>query len=145
VAVTAVGAAAIVAVALPRLAQGQVDRGFDAIDAGRLSEAVDAADRARLLNPLSLGPLQLRAFAADAAGDRAAAVAWYEEATRLQPENPDTWYDLGLYHFTATQDLCAAYAALNHSYTLDPRSSRWTPGGPLDVAKDAVNAGACER
>ena len=145
VAVAAVGAAAVVTVALPRLAQGQVDRGFEAIDAGRLSEAVDAADRARLLNPLSLGPLQVRAFAADAAGDTAAAVAWYEEATRLQPENPDTWYDLGLYHSTATHDLCAAYAALNHSYTLDPRSSRWSPGGPLDVAREAVNSGACER
>ena len=145
VAVGAVGVAAIVLVALPRLAQGEVDRAFEAIDAGRLSEAVEAADRARLLNPLSLGPLQARAFAADAAGDRAAAVAWYEEATGLQPENPDTWYDLGLYHATATHDLCAAYAALNHSYTLDPRSSRWVPGGPLDVARKAVNSGACER
>jgi lipoprotein NlpI len=89
--------------------------------------------------------VQARAQAADAAGDRAAAVAWYEEATRLQPENPDSWYELGLYHAIATHDLCAAYAAFNHSYTLDPASSRWTPGGPFDVAKDAVNTGACER
>jgi O-antigen ligase len=144
VAVAAVGVAAAVAVALPRLAQDKVDRAFAAIDAGRLDEAVDAADRARRLDPLSLGPLRARAEAADAAGDRPAAVAWYEKATRLQPENPDTWYDLGLYHAIATHDLCAAYAALNHSYTLDPRSSRWAPGGPLDVARDAVNAGACE-
>jgi hypothetical protein len=144
-AVAAVGAAAVLAVALPRLAQGQVDRAFAAIDAGRLSDAVDAADRARLLDPLSLGPLQARAQAADAAGDRAAAVAWYEKATRVQPENPDAWYDLGLYHAIATHDLCAAYAAFNRSYTLDPASSRWTPGGPFDVAKDAVNDGACER
>jgi tetratricopeptide (TPR) repeat protein len=145
VAVAAVGAAAVVTVALPRLAQGQVDRAFAAIDDGRLEDAVDAADRARMLDPLSLGPLQARAQAADAAGDRAAAVAWYEEGTRLQPENPDTWYELGLYHAIATHDLCAAYAAFNHSYTLDPASSRWTPGGPFDVAKDAVNTGACER
>ncbi len=145
VAVAAVGAAAVVTVALPRLAQGQVDRAFAAIDDGRLEDAVDAADRARMLDPLSLGPLQARAQAADAAGDRAAAVAWYEEGTRLQPENPDTWYELGLYHAIATHDLCAAYAAFNHSYTLDPASSRWTPGGPCDVAKDAVNTGACER
>jgi tetratricopeptide (TPR) repeat protein len=140
-----VGAAAVVAVGLPRLAQGQVDRAFAAIDAGRLDDAVEAADRARLLDPLSLGPLQARAQAADVAGDAAAAVAWYEKATRLQPENPDTWYDLGLFHAIATHDLCAAYAAFNRSYTLDPASSRWTPGGPFDVAKDAVNAGACER
>ncbi|HEX6723799.1 MAG TPA: tetratricopeptide repeat protein, partial [Gaiella sp.] len=110
-----------------------------------VADAVDAADRARLLNPLALGPLQARALAADAAGDRVAAIAWYEKATELQPENPDTWYDLGLYQAIATHDQCAAYAAFNHSYTLDPASSRWFPGGPFDVAKDAVNDGACER
>ena len=122
----------------------EVDRAFDAIDAGQLGDAVDAANRARRLNPLSLGPLQAHALAADAAGDKAAAVAWYEKATELQPENPDAWYDLGLYQAIATHDQCAAYAALNHSYTLDPKSSRWVPGGPLDAAREAVNAGACE-
>jgi hypothetical protein len=146
VGLVAVGAASILAVALPAIASHEVDRALAAIDAGHLGEAVDAADRARLLNPLSPGPLQARALAADAAGDRSAAVAWYEEATRLQPENPDTWYDLGLYQAIATDDQCAAYAALNHSYTLDPHSTRWAPGGPLDVARDAVNnAGACEK
>lgn len=145
VAVGAVAAGAVLAVALPALANHEVNRAFDAIDAGRLGDAVDAANRGRRLNPLSLGPLQARALAADAAGDKAAAVAWYEKATELQPENPDAWYDLGLYHAIATHDQCAAYAALNHSYTLDPKSSRWVPGGPLDAARDAVNAGACEK
>jgi hypothetical protein len=145
VAVGAVGAAAALGVALPALADRSVDRALAAADDGRVAAAVDHADRARQLNPLSLGALQARARAADAAGDEAGAVAWYEKATRLQPENPDTWYDLGLYHAIATHDLCAAYAAFNHSYTLDPASSRWTPGGPFDVAKAAVNAGACER
>ena len=92
---------------------------------------------------LSLGPLEARAYAADADGDEQAAVAWYERATRLQPENPDPWWDLGFYHWLVTRNLCAAYQALNHSYTLDPRSTRWTPGGPLDQARDAVNSGAC--
>ena len=41
-------------------------------------------------------------------------------------------------------DYCAAYEAFNEAYTLDPRSSRWVPGGPLDVSRDEVNAGACE-
>lgn len=144
VALGALAAAAIAAVALPALAEREVDRAVDAADAGRVSEAVDAADRARRLNPLSLGALHARAVAADAAGDRRAAVAWYEEATELQPENPDAWFELGLYHAIATGDRCAAYLALNRSYTLDPSSGRWAPGGPLDVARDAVNAGACE-
>lgn len=143
VAVGAVTVAAVLAVAFPALADDEVNRSLDAADAGRIADAVRHADRARLFNPLSLGPLEARAYAADADGDEQAAVAWYERATRLQPENPDPWWDLGFYHWLVTRNLCAAYQALNHSYTLDPRSTRWTPGGPLDQARDAVNSGAC--
>jgi tetratricopeptide (TPR) repeat protein len=145
VGVAAVGAAAGLVLLLPALADRAVERSLSASDAGRIDEAVDAAERARRLDPLSREPLEALAYAADASGDRAAAVAWYEEATRLQPENPDAWFALGLYHSIATGDQCAAYAALNHAYTLDPNGSRWVAGGPLDVARDAVNAGACER
>ncbi len=140
----AVAAAALLAVALPALAQRDVDRALEAADAGRIADAVALADRARRLNPLSPAAIQARAYAADAAGDTRAAVAWYEEATRRQPENPQLWYDLGLYHFIDTGDMCAAYQALNRAYTLDPRSTRWVSGGPLDVSRDAVNNGACE-
>ena len=49
------------AIALPALAERDVDRALAAIEEGRLSDAADAADRARLLNPLSLGPLRARA------------------------------------------------------------------------------------
>ena len=143
VAVGALTAAAVLAVVFPVVADDEVDRSLDASDAGHVAEAVRHANRARLLNPLSLRPLEARAVAADAEGDEHAAVAWYERATRLQPENPDSWYDLGLYHVIVTHDLCAAYQALNRSYTLDPRSTRWSPGGPLDQARDAVNRGAC--
>ena len=122
-----------------------MDRSLTATDAGRLAEAVDAAERARRLNPLAIAPLEALASAADADGNERLAVAWYEEATELQPENPDTWFALGLYHFLATGDQCAAYTALNASYTLDPNGSRWAAGGPLDVTRDAVNDGACER
>ena len=120
VAVGATAAAAIASVALPALAERDVDRSLTATDAGRLAEAVDAAERARRLNPLAIAPLEALASAADADGDERLAVAWYEEATELQPENPDTWFALGLYHFLATGDQCAAYTALNASYTLDP-------------------------
>jgi O-Antigen ligase/Tetratricopeptide repeat len=143
----AIGATAVAAVAsigLPALAERETDRAFEAADAGRVEEAVNAANRARRLDPLSPAPLYALAVAADAAGNKAAAVAWYEKATRLQPENPDVWFELGLYHSIATGDQCAAYQALNHSYTLDPMSRRWSPGGVLDVAREAVDAGACE-
>jgi hypothetical protein len=140
VAVGAVTVAAVLAVAFPAVADDEVDRSLDASDAGHVAEAVRHANRARLLNPLSLRPLEARAVAADAAGDDRAAVAWYERGTRLQPENPDSWYDLGFYHWQVTGNMCAAYQAFNRSYTLDPRSTRWVPGGPFDQAKDAVNA-----
>lgn len=143
-ALAAVAAAAVVSLVLPELAERDAGRAVTSADAGRVEEAVEAADRARRLDPLSIDPLNARAIAADAEGDEAAAVAWYEEATRSQPENPDTWYELGLYHAIATGDQCAAYQALNASYTLDPKSRRWSPGGILDVARDAVNDGACE-
>jgi O-antigen ligase len=144
-ALLATAVAAVVVVVLPTLSEREVERSLDAVDAGLVAEAVDRADRARRLNPLALGPLEALAVAADADGNERLAVAWYERATELQPENPDTWYALGFYHYLATGDRCAAYAALNASYTLDPNGSRWVPGGPLDVARDAVNAGACER
>ena len=144
VALGAAAAAAVVAVALPSLAARDVDRSLTAAEDGRIADAVDAAERARRLDPLSPAPLGALATAADAAGDKQTAVAWYEEATDLQPENPDTWYELGLYHAIATGDQCAAYRALNESYTLDPKSRRWSPGGVLDLARDAVNNGACE-
>ena len=134
--------AGILAVSLPALATREVDRAFEALDAGRLADAVDAADRARRLNPLSLAPLQARALAAEAAGDRAAAAAWYEKATSLQPENPDTWYD------ASTFDRRATSARPTRRSTTPTRSTRVRSGGfgrRLDVARDAVNDGACER
>jgi hypothetical protein len=140
----ATAVAAVVVVVLPTLSEREVERSLDAVDAGNVADAVDRADRARRLNPLALGPLEALAVAADAAGNERLAVAWYELATELQPENPDTWYALGLYHYLATGDRCAAYTALNAAYTLDPNSSRWVSGGPLDVTRDAVDAGACE-
>ena len=42
------------------------------------------------------------------------------------------------------ENMCAAYQFLNKAYTLDPAGQQWVEGGPLDVARDAVNAGACE-
>jgi len=143
--IAAASLTAILVVALPAVAERDVERAYTSVEGGRIERGVDLADRARQLDPLSLVPLEALAYAADAAGNEARAVAWYEEATEQQPENADTWYELGLYHFLATEDLCAAYQAFNASYTLDPRSARWYPGGQLDVARAAVDAGACER
>lgn len=142
VAVGAVGLAALGSVWLPALARDAVDDAYATED---LAVAADAAARARSLDPLALGPVLAQAYVAELAGDRERARELYEEATRKQPENPEPWLELGRFHFSGEPpDLCAAYAAYNEAYTLDPQSSRWVAGGPLDVARDAVNSGACE-
>ena len=66
----------------------------------------------------------------------------YREAARLQPENPEAWLQLGLFEFDQG-DRCSAYTHLNEAYTRDPVGRQWVEGGPLDVARDWVNAGNC--
>jgi Tfp pilus assembly protein PilF len=146
--VAAAGAAALAvigSVGSPALAARGVERAYELIDAGDVSEAADLARRAEELDPLSLQPVWARARAAARAGDEEAAHELYERAAALQPENADAWHALGLFRLAVLRDSCGAYQALNRAYTLDPKSRRWTPGGPLDVARDAVDAGACKR
>jgi hypothetical protein len=139
-----VALALLVSFAVPRLAERSVRASTRALDDGDLRLAADRAERAQRLNPLSIGPLLALARVDERRGDLAAAAERYVEAVELQPENPETWYALGLFHFEAREDLCLAYRYLNEAWTLDPAGTQWFPGGPLDVARDAVNAGACE-
>jgi O-antigen ligase len=133
------GAVAVWVLAAPALSGRAVDRSYRQADAGDLSAAAASARRAQSLDPLSPDPLYARATVASLQGDRRAAERFYEQATELQPENPDTWYQLGLFRQLALEDQCGAYFALNAAYTLDPRSTLFPPGGPLDLAKAAVN------
>jgi tetratricopeptide (TPR) repeat protein len=137
-ATVAVAATAVVALAMPWLAVRRVDASYSAADAGRLEQAAADARSARSLNPLSPEPLYALALADQQTGDTAGAQAAYVRATEMQPENPETWYRLGLFEFIHA-DMCAAYQALNHSYTLDPKNTHWISGGELDTAADAVN------
>jgi Flp pilus assembly protein TadD len=132
-------AAAIWVLAAPTFSTRAIDRAYRQADAGDLAAAASSARRAQGLDPLSPEPLYARATIAALQGDNRAAERLYEQATRLQPENPDTWYELGLFRQLAFEDQCSAYQALNAAYTLDPRSSLFRPDGPLDVARAAVN------
>lgn len=146
VAVALVTAAALVSLLSPWLAERAVTEAYVRLDRDELSAAAGSARRARQLDPLSLEPVYAQAAVALSAGDGNRARALYEEATRMQPENPEPWLALARSRFTSSPpDYCNAYEAFNHAYTLDPMSRRWVPGGPLDVSRDAVNEGACER
>jgi len=134
----------LVSFSMPRLADRAVRESTRALDDGDFERARDRAQWARFLNPLSVEPLWALARLEERRGVLRKAEGRYVQATELQPDNPETWYALGLFEFEARRRMCAAYTFLNESYTRDPSGSQWTPGGPLDVARDAVNAGACE-
>jgi O-antigen ligase len=142
----AAGAALLVAasLSLPALSSRAVERSTEALDDDDPARAAGEARRAQSLNPLALEPLFARGRAAERAGDDDAAHSFYEQAVELQPENPEPWLVLGRYRLYVLGDACGAYFALNAAYTLDPNGRQWAPGGPLDVARAAVDAGACE-
>ncbi len=138
VAAIAAAAACVWVLVAPALSSRAVDSAYARLDSDDLAGAAASARRAQRLNPLSTSPLVVRAAVASRAGDNGAAERFLEQATRLQPENPDTWYQLGIFR-QLTGDQCGAYQALNQAYTLDQRSSLFYPGGPLDQARAAVN------
>src|SRR5919198_2014211 len=118
----------------PWLAARRVDDSYAALGRGDLSGAASAARDAHDLNPLSLDPYQAQAAADIVAGARAAALREYRRAADRQPENSETWYDLGAYEFHLKR-YQAAYRDLNHAYTLDPWGPVGRKGDLLDRAR----------
>jgi O-antigen ligase len=138
-----IGVAVLASFTSPWLSERYVRASTRALDEGDIVRAIDHTARARVLNPLSVDPLFARARIAQRDSRFAGAERRYVRAVELQPENPETWYALGLYEFQVRGNLCAAYRFLNDAYTLDPAGNQWVVGGPLDVARDAVNSGEC--
>jgi hypothetical protein len=139
-----VALAVLASFSFPRLAERDVRASTRALDDRDFDTARDRARRARFFNPLSVDPVFALARVAELERKRGEARDRYVQAVQLQPDNPDTWFALGLYEFQVRADMCAAYIYFNNSYTLDPRGREWSAGGDLDQARDAVNKGACE-
>ena len=125
------------------LADRDPDRTLDAADAGRVADAVDAADRARLLDPRSrcrswrspFRPTRLRTSAPRLPGS---------EGHRPAARGPGRLVDSGC----PTRSRPATSAPPTRRSTTRTRSTRRAGGGPrgvLDVARDAVDDGACGR
>jgi hypothetical protein len=145
----AVGAILVALVVLlsfsfPRLAERNARESTRALGEGDFASARGQALWARFFNPLAVEPLHALARIAERQKLRDTAEGRYVQAVELQPENPETWYALGLFEFQVLGKMCAAYRFLNNAYTLDPAGSQWVKGGELDVARGAVDAGACE-
>ena len=143
VGIVVLAALVLVSFSFPRLADRAERRSTRALADGDLRTASDEARWAHFFNPASADPLYARARIAEVQGVDSRAERYYIKAVELQPDNPLTWYTLGIFEFEARRNLCAAYRFLNNAYTLDPKGNQWTKGSPLDVARDAVNEGGC--
>ena len=143
VAVVLVAAVVLVSFSFPRLADRMERSSTRALASDDLELARDRALWARFFNPLSVDPLFALARVEESRRRLGHAERRYIQAVELQPDNPETWYALGLFEFEALENLCATYRFLNNAYTLDPSGNQWVKGGPLDIARDAVNEGGC--
>jgi O-Antigen ligase len=141
--VVVVAAAVLVSFAFPRLADRAQRSSTRELVAGNTDSARDQALWARFFNPLSPEPFFALARVAERQGLVLRAEREYRHAIELQPENPETWYTAGIFEFEVRDNMCAAYRYLNEAYTRDPVGNQWVDGGPLDIARDAVNAGGC--
>jgi tetratricopeptide (TPR) repeat protein len=103
------------------------------------ARAVTLAKRARSVNPLSVEPLFVQAWAEQSRRNYGEALGLLEEATRMQPENKDTWFNLGYFNLHVRNCPRAALPQLERFTSLD----RQDPGNrEYDRALALVNSGA---
>lgn len=95
----AAGAALLAFVALlaPWLGHRWSGEALAAVTSNRNAEAIALAKRARSADPYLVEPLWWQASALDAEGKPNQAWALYQEAVSVQPHNPYTWLQAGLY------------------------------------------------
>ena len=143
VGVVALALAVLVSFAAPSISERGVRASTRLLIDGDLERAREQAEWAHSWNPLAVEPLVALARVEQRDGNVAEAQRRYIDAVELQPENPEPWYALGIFELEVRDDACSAYRFLNEAYTRDPAGRQWFPGGPLDIARDEVNAGAC--
>jgi hypothetical protein len=144
VATALVAGAVLVSFTSPRLSERSLRESDRALDESDFGDALSSALHARSLNPYSTAPVLALAHIAQRQGFPKDAERRYAQAVELQPENPETWYALGIFEFYVRRNMCAAHRYLQTSWNLDPAGDQWLPGGELDRSRDAVNSGACD-
>jgi hypothetical protein len=120
----ALGAAAGACVAassllLPWLSTQKTEDAYAAIDRSALSAAASDARAAHSLNSLAVEPLFALGLAESLRGHPAAAERAYARAVRQQPDNPDTWFELGNFELGLKGGRNAACAFLTRATELD--------------------------
>ena len=104
----------------------------DKLELGDFGAAAREARTAGDRNPLSLEPIWLLAFIADARGDTRAAERNLERAAISQPANTEAWRRLGRYRLSVLGDAEGAVEAFRAAYFLDPAA--------LETASDLIEA-----
>jgi hypothetical protein len=100
--------------------------------------ALTLAKRARSIDPLSFDALYAQALAQELRGNLGEALGLFQEGTRLQPENAEAWYSLGLFNLEIRNCPRAALPELDRFTQLNPQD----PGNKeYDRALRLVNSG----
>jgi tetratricopeptide (TPR) repeat protein len=137
-AVLALSLGVVYSLAAPWLADRRVGAAISAAEKGDVAGWIAAAKEAHSLDPLSVDALFYWASGETTKQTRASRIQagrLYQQATQLEPRNPDTWYQLGLYELNTLDAPQAAFRDLNHSYTLDRFGPLGQPCSPLDLAR----------
>ncbi|HMO00937.1 MAG TPA: O-antigen ligase family protein [Miltoncostaeaceae bacterium] len=113
----AAAAVLVVSAVLPWWSSRDVREGRQALADGRPGDAVALAKDARATNPLAITPLILMAQAYTDQGDLPRALGAYRAATRVQPDNPQSWRALAIFLGPDRQ----AAAAWRRVHRLDPQ------------------------
>lgn len=92
-----------------------------------------AVKRAHSYDPLAVAPLLYWAELEDARGNVLEAVRHYTDATALEPETSEVWYELGLFYYDH-KAWARAYDALSKAWLYDPYTVG-VPCGLLDQAR----------
>ena len=132
--------AAVYSLGSPWLSEQRYNAALDTAASLNLIGARDRAQSAHSFNPLAVEPLWLL-------GALTSQKHYYEQARDLEPENPDTWYQLGAFELHQLKQPRAAYRDLNHAYTLDNFlfGKGTTPGRDLDRARCEIDPSTCPK
>jgi hypothetical protein len=126
--------AALYSLFAPWYSDQRLQDAFAAVSKGDFVGAASAARDAHNLDPLALDPIRLLAVTLEGVRDYPGAKRYYVLATTREPENPDTWYDLGAFYYRQKQ-WWPSWVALNRSYGLDAFGPAGEKGGLLDQVR----------
>jgi tetratricopeptide (TPR) repeat protein len=115
----AIACVAAVSFLLPWLSTTKTDDAYASIERGAYSAAAGDARAAHSLNSFAVEPLFALGLAESLRGNTSEAERSYARAVRQQPDNPETWFNLGDFELQGG-DSAAACAFLTRATELDP-------------------------